>query len=71
MQTPAWVTSGGEEILLAKMSSEHIRAAMRYLQTGTGEFGPMNRPGCAGFTNTEWLQLMAAELMRRTRAGCD
>ena len=42
---------------------------MRYLQVGTGEYGPMNRPGCAGFTNREWLLLMEAELTRRAQSG--
>lgn len=67
MQTPEWVTASGEHIPLANMSDDHVRNVMLYLQVGDGEFGPMVRPGCSGFTNAEWLHLCAAELSRRAR----
>jgi len=51
------------------MSSDHIRNATNYLRVGTGEYGPMLRPGCSGFTNGEWLLLFAAELLRRSRTA--
>jgi hypothetical protein len=51
------------------MPSDHVRNAANYLRVGTGEYGPMLRPGCSGFTNAEWLQLFSAELARRSRFG--
>jgi hypothetical protein len=69
LKAPFWVTASGEEIALALMPSDHIRNAANYLRVGTGEYGPMLRPGCSGFTNAEWLHLFSAELARRSRFG--
>lgn len=69
MKTPQWVTSSGERVALAQMSDAHVQAVMRYLTTGDGEYGRMERPGCSGFSNAEWVQLCAAELLRRARHG--
>lgn len=69
MQTPDWIDGYGRPIPLATMSSSHIRNAMRYIQAGNGHLGPLLRPGCSGFTNGEWILLMATELMRRARTG--
>jgi hypothetical protein len=65
MLTPKWVTATGDEIPVSLMTSAHIRAVLRYLCTGDGDHGPMNRPGCAGYTNGEWRLLCASELTRR------
>jgi hypothetical protein len=67
MHTPDWVTASGEHIPLANMTDDHVRNVMRYLVKGDGEFGPMVRPGCSGFTNDEWRRLCAVELTRRSR----
>lgn len=67
MITPQWVTHTGKLIPLASMSDDHVRNVMRYLVQGDGEFGPMVRTGCSGFSNSEWLLLCAAELKRRQR----
>lgn len=48
------------------MSTEHIISVQRYLRAGIGEYGPMLRSGCSGFSNSEWLWLLAAELRRRS-----
>lgn len=69
MLTPKWVTAAGEEIRLGLMTSDHVRAVIRYLRVGNGDLGPMTRPGCAGFTNAEWILLCACELARRARLG--
>jgi hypothetical protein len=69
MRTPYWVTYNQDHIPLAQMTTPHIMNAMRYLVRGTGEYGPMIRGGCSGFTNAEWLLLFRAELLRRSRAG--
>lgn len=50
------------------MADDHIKNVMGYLATGDGQYGPMTRPGCSGFSNAEWLQLCAAELTRRHRS---
>ncbi len=65
MLTPDWVTACGEHISLAQMSNDHIRNVIAYLHAGDGVYGPMLRPGCAGFTNGEWLQLCTVELTKR------
>jgi hypothetical protein len=67
MKTPDWVTACGDEIPLACMTADHIQNAMSYLHAGTGEFGPMVRSGCSGFSNAEWMRLFTAELGRRNR----
>jgi hypothetical protein len=71
MITPEWVTNAGKGIRLANMSDDHIRNVIRYLTMGNGEYGPMLRPGCNGFTNGEWLQLCASDLARRQRGASD
>lgn len=65
--TPYWVTHEGLSIRLAFMSTDHIRAAMEYIKKGDGRHGPVLRRGCSGFTNCEWMLMMAAELARRAR----
>lgn len=65
METPEWIRADGTLIRLSEMSTEHVMNVQRYLREGTGEFGPMVRPGCSGFTNSEWLLLLGAELLRR------
>lgn len=67
MLTPEWVTASGEHISLAQMSDDHIRNVIAYLASGHGAYGPMLRPGCTGFANSEWLQLCAVELTKRHR----
>lgn len=52
---------------LSNMSTEHVRAVLRYLHAGDGDKGPMLRPGCDGFTNSEWLLLLETELRRRAK----
>jgi hypothetical protein len=69
MITPDWVTHGGQQIQLSRMTSAHIRAVIRYLQVGDGEHGPMLRAGCSGFSNFEWILLCKCELTRRARLG--
>src|SRR4051812_4800820 len=71
MQTPAWVTNDGRAISLSTMTTAHVQNVLAYLHAGDGERGPLLRPGCSGFTNAEWLVLMAAELTRRARLGRD
>jgi hypothetical protein len=66
METPLWICSDSTAVRLSEMSTAHVRNALLYLQAGTGEYGPMLRPGCSGFTNSEWLRLFEAELRRRT-----
>jgi hypothetical protein len=67
MRTPEWVTACGGHIRLAEMSDDHIRNVVSYLALGDGVYGPMLRPGCGGFANSEWLQLCAVELAKRQR----
>lgn len=52
------------------MSTEHVRAVLRYLHDGDGDGdrGPMLRSGCGGSTNREWMLLLGAELRRRAKA---
>lgn len=69
MRTPFWTNAFGTPIRLSEMSSDHIRNAWRYVQRGDGEYGPLLRSGCGGFSNAEWLLLFAAELRRRSRFG--
>lgn len=65
MLAPFWICADGTAIRLAEMSTEHVRAALRYLHAGSGDKGPMLRPGCSGFTNEEWVTLLEVELRRR------
>lgn len=65
MQTPLWICADGTLVRLSEMSIEHIENVLRYLHVGDGEHGRMLRTGCSGFTNSEWLQLLEAELFRR------
>ena len=67
MQAPFWICADGTPVRLSEMSNEHVRAVLRYLHAGDGDKGPMLRPGCSGFTNGEWLLLLAAELRRRAK----
>jgi hypothetical protein len=69
MRTPEWITAHGLTIPLAHMTSAHITAVMNYIRLGTGEFGPLLRSECSGFTNFEWLVLCKTELLKRSRAG--
>jgi hypothetical protein len=69
MRTPYWVTARNEHIQLSAMTTMHILAALDYLRTGSGVYGPMTRPGCSGFTNPEWEHLFRTELTKRSRAG--
>lgn len=68
MQTPEWICADGTPVRLSEMSTEHVMNVQRYLRAGTGEYGPMLRPGCSGFTNAEWLVLLEAEVRRRASA---
>lgn len=65
MLTPLWIRANGKPVRLGQMSTAHILNVLRYLRTGDGEYGPMVRPGCSGFTNAEWMQLLEAELRYR------
>ena len=67
MQTPFWICADATPVRLNEMSTEHVRAVLRYLHVGAGDKGPMLRPGCSGFTNAEWLRLLEVELRRRSR----
>lgn len=49
------------------MSTEYVRAVLRYLRAGDGDNGPMLRPSCAGFSNGERMLLLEAELRRRAK----
>jgi hypothetical protein len=69
VRTPDWITARGIPIPLANMTSAHITAVMHYIRLGTGEYGPLLRTGCSGFTNSEWLALCGTELLKRARAG--
>lgn len=69
MRTPDWVTANREYIPLSSMTSGHILGALKYVIEGDGEYGPMTRNGCSGFTNAEWILLFRTELLRRSRAG--
>ena len=71
MTGPDWVTDAGEAIPLTRMTSAHIRAVLRYIQLGDGNRGPLLRPSCSGFTNSEWARLCACELTRRARLGLE
>jgi hypothetical protein len=51
------------------MTTLHIINTKAYLLAGTGRYGPMLRPGCAGFSNTEWIRLFEAELTLRSRVS--
>jgi len=52
---------------MSAMQTSHIYNALRYIQQGTGNFGPLTRHGCSGFTNREWERLFQAELVVRAR----
>lgn len=67
MQTPAWICHDGTTVFLGSMSISHILNARMYLQTGDGPHGPMLRCTCSGFTNSEWVLLFEAELLKRAR----
>lgn len=69
MRTPIWICHEGTRIRLSDMSAEHIGNAIRYLETGEGEHGPMLRAECSGFTNSEWIKLLRAELQLRLVHG--
>jgi hypothetical protein len=69
MKTPEWTTAGGDAIPLSEMSTKHIQNVLIYIARGTGEHGPLTRPGCAGFSTGEWVALCRAELTRRSRTG--
>jgi hypothetical protein len=69
MQTPLWIDAYGNPIRLSDMTTEHVRNAWRYVHRGNGKFGPLLRWGCSGFSNSQWLDLFAAELRRRARLG--
>jgi hypothetical protein len=71
VKTSDWICHDGSAVRLALMTSAHMRNALEYLRIGTGQFGPMLRYGCSGFTNQEWIQLFRAELLRRSRFGGD
>jgi hypothetical protein len=62
MKTPQWITAAGDYIPLAQMSTEHAKNVMVYILRGDGPHGPLRRPGCSGFTTSEWLELCKAEL---------
>jgi hypothetical protein len=65
MQTPLWICADATPVRLSEMSVAHVVNVLRYLHAGDGEYGPMTRSGCSGFTNGEWLQLLQAELRLR------
>lgn len=67
MKTPLWICNDASEIAISQMSDEHIVNVLRYLRDGDGDRGPMVRPGCSGFSNAEWIQLLTSELRRRAR----
>jgi hypothetical protein len=54
-------------VRLSNMSTEHVRAVLRYLHAGDGDKGPMLRPGCDGFANSEWMLLLETELRQRSK----
>jgi hypothetical protein len=68
MKTPDWITADGTYIPLSEMASPHIMNVMVYIARGTGEYGPLVRAECSGFTNAEWLELCRSELLKRSRA---
>lgn len=67
MRTPVWICADGTTVRLSNMSTEHVRAVLRYLHVGDGDKGPMLRPGFDGFTNSEWMLLLETELRRRSK----
>jgi hypothetical protein len=67
MQTPQWIRADGTAIRMSAMQTSHVYNALRYIQQGTGNLGPLTRHGCSGFTNGEWERLFQAELVLRAR----
>jgi hypothetical protein len=45
MQTPLWIDAYGRPIRLSDMSTNHVRAAWRYVHRGDGDRGPLLRSG--------------------------